>query len=40
MDLKIALKELPLKVYLAISGNDNTTNCSGNYKTLSFIKRK
>jgi len=40
MDLKIGFKELPLKVYLTISGEENNSSCVGNYKTLSFIKIK
>ena len=40
MDLKIDTRELPIKVYLTISGNDDSRSCSGNYKTLSYIKRK
>jgi hypothetical protein len=40
MDIKIDSRELPIKVYLTISGNDNSRSCSGNYKKLSYIKRK
>ena len=40
MDLRIDSRELPIEVYLNISGNDTSVNCSGNYKTLSYIKLK
>jgi hypothetical protein len=40
MDLKIDSRKLPIKVYLTISGDVVSSSCSGNYKTLSYIKRK
>ena len=40
MNIKIDRREFPLKVYLTISGNDNNESCLGNYKKLSYIRRK